>query len=518
METLSCISVLVGVFAVSLGALYLYSKHRFNYWRKRGVLQLKPSFPFGNCRDLVLMRKSFGETFAEHYKLFAGNAFGGAYMALRPVLLIRDPDIIKNILVKDFDHFHDHGFDFDEKIDPLSGNLFMLTGLKWKELRTKLSPTFTSGKMKMMFPTLVDCGVELQEYLQNFADKDDMLEMRDVLAKFSTDVIASCAFGIQCNCLKNPDAEFRQWGKKVLEVSFEVILRNLMYMLLPSVAIALKISNTPNDITNFFRTMVHETVNFRERHSVERKDFLQLLIKLKNKESLEPDTLSTQQNEEFAGMTMDEIAAQVFVFFIAGFETSSTTMSYCLHELALNPDIQQRMREEVDRVLLKHEGAITYEAIQEMEYLDKAISETLRKYPPVPTLNRDCSKDYRIPGSHVTVEKGTHIVIPVEALHHDPQYYPEPDKFDPDRFSEEAKTSRHHYVYLPFGEGPRLCIGMRFGLMQTKVGLVSLLSKYEFSVCSKTSIPLKKDPKQFISTPIGGVWLQIRNRSANRDQ
>jgi cytochrome P450 family 6 len=297
MEGLSFISVLVGVLALSLGALYLYFKHRFNYWRDRGVLQLKPSFPFGNCGDLVLMRKSFGETFSEHYKLFAGNAFGGVYMVQRPHLVIRDPDIIKNIVVKDFDHFHDRGFDFDEKIDPLSGNLFMLTGLKWKELRTKLSPTFTSGKMKMMFPTLVDCGVELQEYLQNFADKDDMLEMRDVLAKFSTDVIASCAFGIQCNCLKNPDAEFRQWGKRALEISFEVILRNLMYMILPSVAMALKISNTPNDVTNFFRTMVNETVNFRETHSVERKDFLQLLIKLKNKESLELDTLPTQQNE-----------------------------------------------------------------------------------------------------------------------------------------------------------------------------------------------------------------------------
>jgi cytochrome P450 family 6 len=121
--------------------------------------------------------------------------------------------------------------------------------------------------------------------------------MRDVLAKFSTDVIASCAFGIQCNCLKNPDAEFRQWGRKAMEISFEAILRNLLYLLVPSVAIALKIPNTPNDITNFFRTMVHETVNFRETHSVERNDFLQLLIKLKNKQSLEPDTLPTQQNE-----------------------------------------------------------------------------------------------------------------------------------------------------------------------------------------------------------------------------
>jgi len=112
----------------------------------------------------------------------------------------------------------------------------------------------------------------------------------------------------------------------------------------------------------------------------------------------------------------------------------------------------------------------------------------------------------------VTIEKGTQVIIPVEALQHDPQYFPEPDKFDPERFSEETKSGRHHYVYLPFGEGPRICIGMRFGLMQTKVGLISVLANYEVSACEKTSIPLKKDPKMFINTPAAGIWLQITSR------
>jgi cytochrome P450 family 6 len=90
------------------------------------------------------------------------------------------------------------------------------------------------------------------------------------------------------------------------------------------------------------------------------------------------------------------------------------------------------------------------------------LKETLRKYPPLPTLNRECSREYRIPGTNVTVEKGIHVVIPVEAIHNDPQYFPEPDRFDPERFSDEAKSKRHHYVYLPFGEGPRICIGNYF--------------------------------------------------------
>ena len=95
------------------------------------------------------------------------------------------------------------------------------------------------------------------------------------------------------------------------------------------------------------------------------------------------------------------------------------------------------------------------------------LTETLRKYPPVTFLNRECTKDYPIPGTHVTLEKGTQVIIPVEALHDDPQYFPEPDKFDPERFSEETKSGRHHYVYLPFGEGPRICIGKYFNTFVT---------------------------------------------------
>lgn len=512
MEQISCVSVLVSVFLVCFVALYIYFKHKFSYWKKKGVKYLKPSFPLGNCTDIVLMRKSFGETFTELYKTLAGNKFGGIYLGHRPQLIIRDPDLIKAVLVKDFDHFHDHGFASDEKIDPLSGNLFMLNGSKWRELRTKLSPTFTSGKIKTMFHTINKCGIELKDYLKTPADQGETMEFRDVLARYSTDIIASCAFGIECNCLKNPDAEFRKWGRRIFERTFEAIARGMLYFVVPSVPISLGISSTPNDVTTFFRTLVHETVKFRETHAVHRNDFLQLLIRLKNQESLEPDSSTDERDGKSAGMTVDELAAQVFIFFIAGFETSSTTMSFCLYELALNPDIQRRVQDEVDNVLQKHNGEITYEAIQQMEYLDKTVAETLRKYPPVTCLNRECNKDYPIPGTHVTLEKGTQVVIPVEALHHDPQYFPEPDRFDPERFSEESKSGRHHYVYLPFGEGPRICIGMRFGLMQTKVGLISVLSNYEVSACEKTSIPLKKDPKQFINTPLEGIWLQIRNR------
>lgn len=127
----------------------------------------------------------------------------------------------------------------------------------------------------------------------------------------------------------------------------------------------------------------------------------------------------------------------------------------------------------------------------------------------MPVLNRECAKDYKLPGTNTVIPRGTPIFIPVGGLHHDPQYYPEPDKFDPERFTEENKAKRHHFAYLPFGEGPRICIGMRFGMMQTRLGLITLIKDYEIKPCAKTEVPLKMDPKSFLTTTLGGIWLHF---------
>ncbi|KAJ4434867.1 hypothetical protein ANN_23438 [Periplaneta americana] len=510
-----------GVIAVcTLTAIYFYFKRSWTYWKKRNVPYLEPTFPFGNFSDIVLQRKSIGEVFKKLYDQLDGNKYAGTYMFTKAEFLFRDPEIIKNVLVKDFSNFHDRGFYINEEREPLTGHLFLLPGTKWRNLRVKLTPTFTSGKMKMMFQTLVDCGQELGECLTETANNEEVIEIKDVVARFSTDIISSCAFGIQCNCLKNPDAEFRQWGRKIFEPTINNSLFSLLSFTVPALVDFLKIRPLDKKVTKYFRNMVEETVNYRERNSFKRNDFIQLLIQIKNKGTVDADCKNGHQNghtisEKISDdntMSMNCLAAQAFVFFIAGFETSSTTMQFCLYELTKNPDIQDRVRQEIDEILKKHDGKITYEAVQEMEYLDKVVSETLRKYPPVPILNRECTKTYHIPGTDVVLNEGDLTVIPVLGLHHDPKYYPNPEKFDPERFSEEEKAKRHHYAYLPFGEGPRICIGMRFGLMQTKVGLISLLSRYQFCVSKETPIPLVMEPKSVVLSPMGGMHLQIKKR------
>ena len=184
-------------------------------------------------------------------------------------------------------------------------------------------------------------------------------------------------------------------------------------------------------------------------------------------------------------MTYEQIAAQVFVFYIAGTESTSSTTSFTLHELSQNPHLMKRAVDDIDKTLAKYNQEISYDSINDMKFIDLCVKETLRKYPALPILNRECTMDYRIPGTNLTIEKGTAIVISLLGIHRDEKHFPEPERYNPDRFTDEAFASR---AYLPFGEGQRNCIAYRMGIQATKVALVVLLSKFKFEALEKSEI------------------------------
>lgn len=191
-------------------------------------------------------------------------------------------------------------------------------------------------------------------------------------------------------------------------------------------------------------------------------------------------------------------------------------MTFCTYELALNQDIQDRLRTEIEAVLVKYNGEVTYDAIAEMKYLDMVFKETLRRYPILNTQMRKCVKDYKIPNTNLVIPAGVAILIPVDAIHNDEKYFENPEKFDPERFTEENVKKQIPYTYLPFSEGPRICIGLRFGTMQTKIGLIKLLRNFKILPSSKTLIPMKYAPNAGFQSPLGGMWLKLENIKENK--
>ncbi|XP_049792580.1 cytochrome P450 6k1-like [Schistocerca nitens] len=474
--------VLLGL-ALLLLVVYRHVTAQFDYWARRGVPYLKPEPFFGNIRDFVLMRKSYAEVFGRLYNDSDPHPVVGFFFQARPALLVRDPEMVKLVLIKDFTHFPSRYQVSDARTTPMALNLFHVGSRTWRPLRTKLSPTFTSGRIKAMFPLLAECAAQLQA---------------------STDAAL-------CNALQDPDSTFREIGRKMFKPRKSTMALRFLYGGVPFLQ-RFKAKFTGDAVSDFFLELVRQTVDERLEKDIKRNDFLDLLIQLKQKGHLEGDAHALVQTEESIEFTHELMTAQCFVFFAAGFETSSTTMSFCLHELALHHDVQERVRAEVDAVVRKHGGAITYDAIQDMTYLDQVVAETLRMYPPLPFLDRVCEVPYKLPGSGAVIEPGTRVFIPVCGLHSDPRYFPQPDKFDPERFSEQNKASINRNAYLPFGEGPRNCIGMRFGQLQTKVGLASMLQKFRFETCDETAVPPRLAPLSFVMAPVAGVFLRVTRR------
>lgn len=175
------------------------------------------------------------------------------------------------------------------------------------------------------------------------------------------------ALGIECNTLKNPNSEFRKIGKDF----FGPTLRNSIILSLtfvaPELLRLLKISVAGPDTTKFFINAIKQTIKYREDNNIEEKDFMSLLIKLKNNQSID-ETLNNEKNPK--SITFNELSAQAFIFFLGGFETSSGVMTFALYELAKNETIQNKLRKEIIDTIDENGGEITYDLLMDMKYLD----------------------------------------------------------------------------------------------------------------------------------------------------
>ncbi|PSN30018.1 Cytochrome P450 9e2, partial [Blattella germanica] len=214
-----------------------------------------------------------------------------------------------------------------------------------------------------------------------------------------------------------------------------------------------------------------------------------------------------------AEMTQESILAQSLIILLSGFDTTSTLLCFAAYLLATDPEIQTRLQKEVDSALKNQE--VTYDVVKGIKYLDMVLSETLRLHPPAVSTDRICVKRYGLdaePG--IELKPGDHVLIPIYGLHRDPKHFPQPERFDPERFSDQNRHKIKPFTYMPFGQGPRCCLGTDFAKMQVKLLLVHLLAHYNFKVISKTPVPLKLVHIGFNLTADKGFWLGLEKRTS----
>ncbi|ROT79404.1 Cytochrome P450 9e2 [Penaeus vannamei] len=429
------------------------------------------------------------------------------------MLLVGDPEIMRHIYVKDFDHFMDRRtFNMPSKKDRVMANMLsMKTGEEWKKLRAIMSPTFTSGKIKGMFPLVCKKADQLVSFCLKEARTKPFVDMKYNFGRFTLDTIASCAF------------------------------------------------------------VARETMRARQSGN-KRGDFLDLLLEAEVSTG-DAEGISAVQDDNKSStskQTLNEltIISQSVMFLLAGYDTTASTLAFVSILLAKHPEIQQRLRQEMSEMVEEH-GDITYQGIMEAKYLDACIMETLRLYPPGLFLERKCVKEYnlsqptprsplarvrrprrrierrvedglsykltdesvficrecaevvlnlrtqrqinsenRIPGTDVTIEPGMVVTCPLFQIHRDPKYWPEPEVFRPERFLPENKANITHLTHIPFGIGPRNCLAMRFALMEAKVALAKMLLASDIRVAPGHE-EIKTDFGMGLLRPKDGVNLLL---------
>ncbi|CAK1594916.1 unnamed protein product [Parnassius mnemosyne] len=498
------IYILIALASIICYFWYYYLTRTFNYWKSRNVAGPKPVPLFGNLQESALRRKNIGVVFHEIYDAYPNEKVVGVFRMTTPCLLLRDLDVIKHVLIKDFDYFSDRGVSFSEK--GLGNNLFHSDSDKWRVLRNRFTPIFTSGKLKNMVYLLSQRATKFIEFVDDICQKQKEHEVHSLIQKYTMATISACAFGLDVDTISDTHNSV---FTKIDKIMFTPTYIDELDMMYPGVLRKLNIEPFPEEVQDFFEQLVKTVIDQRNGKPTNRKDFMDLILELREERKIQGPKRTEEENEMALELTDDIIAAQAFLFYAAGYETTACTMAFMLYALAKNPDVQNKVIAEVDRVLAKYDDKLSFEALNDLKYMEKVFYETLRFYPLVEPLQRNAKRDYKIPGMNVTVRKGQMVLISPLGIQHDEKYFPNPEKFDPERFSSENSSGRHICAYLSFGTGPRSCMGMRFAKLQALVCLAKFFSKFRVEASKRTLPAMRFVPRRFLVAAEGGIYLNI---------
>lgn len=496
--------------------LYLRASRHRNYWRNQNVAHEKFSLFFGpQMKQLYKpLHVVDQELYRKHGRLF------GSFEDGKPVLYVAEPDLLKLILVKDAGLTQRKVVEVD---DPVMRNVMLnVAPDQWKKLRTATSPAFTSGKLRKMQAIINSCARLTSEHLKKAATASEDVDMKGFYGLFSLDAVASCSFGVKLSPNSPEQGSFIRSARNAFfaEVTPSVVLNALVQKL--GHTFRKRVFN--GKAFDFYKNATIDIIKNREENNIRHEDFLQMMMNAKEvaKETSASEEKavfgsdfegSAQKPQNVKNLTEDEALAQCVLFFLAGQDTASTTASFASYLLAVNTHAQEKLQAEVDDCFRKHGSSPSYDVVSKLPYLDCVVNETLRVMTPGARVDRVFHEDYMLGETGIKISKDCVVLIPIYSLHHDPEFFPEPNVFNPDRFNEENINSIRPYTFLPFGAGPRNCIGSRFALQLVKTCLLHAVHNVQFVKCPKTKVPLEYRPGFGILQPKDLV-VGVRERSS----
>ncbi|XP_014287735.1 cytochrome P450 6j1 isoform X1 [Halyomorpha halys] len=463
------IVVLVVIFCLSYSWL-------FGFWDRRNVFNVKFEFTRQMLNKIIKNQHS-QDRFEDLYRKYKSEGLVGFYTLFSPMLLVTDPELVKTVIVKDFNKFHDTAMEAKEEVDPLfAPNPFFTKGMeKWKELRSIQASNMTAVRFKEIIPIMYKVAQNMVNYLTE--KKIEPVVAKEFCFLYTVDNSCSCGFGIEPSAFTDPENNFVKYAnsENIFKPSPFTMFCRFSF---PKVANFLKLRVLSEEAEEFFKSFVQKMIEYRSSSNVSKNDFINYLIKLNRK-------LKEENKQAYTNL---ELAAHCLTFYVDSTETSSNQLAFFLLDLANHQHVQDKLRKEISSIS-KCPTDFDLDKVSSINYLNMAFNESLRIHNQTGMLSRTCTEDTVI--RNTPIPKGTRVFIPVGQFHMDPEYFPNPEKFEPERFSEEKKDSIPKYSFLPFGEGPRICVGYKYASLQIRLAVIFLLLNF-------TILPSNDDGKEEI--------------------
>ncbi|XP_013198940.2 cytochrome P450 6B5-like [Amyelois transitella] len=470
--------------SISLILIYVYlnGKYNENYWKERGAKFYEVNKVLGPFWEFLISDRPLFQIFHDIYKKHPNEPAIGIGTFFTPSLYVTDAKNVHAVMQTDFVSFSERGFEMNEG-DLLADNILFMGGKRWKLMRQNMTPLFTAAKLKNMYYIIDKSALDFVEHLKNNPEKWRRNTF-DTLSTFCCAAIGGAVFGIGSeSTYDSPFLEItRAAFRPTLWSNIRFSLSNLCTPLFKLLGLKLF-----SEHEEFFIGAIKQVLRKREQEKVKRHDFADICIQIQKNGVMRDES-------GYELLPSDELlAAQAFFFFTAGVEPTATAIFAVLIQLGKHPNILKQVVQEIEDVYNKYNAQLSYDAIGEMEYLDKVFNESLRIFPPIGFLTRKCVRDTVLPVGNIKVAKGTKMYTAVYELHHDSRYHENPEMFDPERNLTDQKSE----TYLPFGKGGRICIGARYAKLQAKAALAHVLRSFDIkTVEHKGGLRFGKDQVQ----------------------
>ncbi|XP_051855742.1 cytochrome P450 4A6-like isoform X3 [Antechinus flavipes] len=456
--------------SVLLGLVLLLLKGGQLYWHRQRLLRTFQSFPgppahwfYGH--SLEFQKKEELKLIVSWARKFP-CAFPRWFTGFMATLQIYDPDYMKIVLGRS-DPKSNLIYRF--LIPWIGRGLLILNGPTWFQHRRLLTPAFHYDILKYYVVLMAESVRVMLNKWGKLISQGLSLEVFDHVSLMTLDTIMKCAFSHESNCQMERNANYyiqAVWEQSILifaRVRFALYHNDFIYWLTPQGYQARQAARWAHEHTD-------KVIRKRKQH-LQQEGTLEAVLKKRHLDFL--DILLCARKENGDSLSDEELRAEVDTFMFEGHDTTASGISWLFYSLAMNPEHQEKCREEI-RGILGDGKSITWEHLSQMPYTTMCIKESFRLYPPVPYIYRELSKPLTFPDGR-SLPAGTVVTLNIHALHHNPTVWPEPEVFNPLRFSPENSASRHSHAFLPFSAGARNCIGQQFAMAEIKVAVALTL-------------------------------------------